>query len=170
MEKQSPDADVFQIKMIETYSDMVYRLAFAAVKSRFDADDIHQEVFVRYLKNVPVFQNADHEKAWFLRVTINCCKNHWKSAWIRKITGLSAEEPCGSYEPDELDEDSLELIEEVKKLPEKYRIVIHLFYYEDMSIEAISSITGRKQSTVRTQLTRARELLKKRLEEEYVSG
>lgn len=144
MEKQSPDADVFQIKIIETYSDMVYRLAFAAVKNRFDADDIHQEVFVRYLKNVPVFQNAEHEKAWFLRVTINCCKNHWKSAWIRKITGLSAEEPYGSYEPDELD--------------------------EDMSIEATSSIIGRKQSTVRTQFTRARELLKKRLEEEYVSG
>lgn len=167
MEKQSPDADGFQIKVIETYSDMVYRLAFSAVKNRFDADDIHQEVFVRYLKTMPVFQNVEHEKAWFLRVTINCCKNHWKSAWIRKVTGFLVEEP---YELDEPDEDSLELIEEVKKLPEKYRIIVHLFYYEDMSIEAISSITGRKQSTVRTQLTRARELLKKRLEEEYVSG
>lgn len=65
------------------------RLAYSLVKQKFDADDIHQEVFIRYLRKKPIFQNQENEKAWFLRVTINCCKNHWKSAWMRKITAVS---------------------------------------------------------------------------------
>lgn len=163
MEKQSPDTEESCLKVIETYSDMVYRLAYSMVKTQFDADDIHQEVFVRYLKKRPSFQNTEHEKAWFLRVTINCCKNHWKSAWMRKITGSLGTEPSCTFD---LDETSMELIESVKLLPEKYRMVIHLFYYENLSIDAISSVTGIKRSTIRTQLTRARELLRKRLEAE----
>ena len=68
------------LEIIEKYSDMVYRMAYSMVKNRFDAEDIHQEVFMKYLKKTPVFENTDHEKAWFLRVTVNHCKNLWKSA------------------------------------------------------------------------------------------
>ena len=146
--------------VIETYSDIVYRLAYSMVKSRFDADDIHQEVFMRYLRKEPLFQNEENEKAWFLRVTVNCCKNYWKSAWVRKVTGFIKEESAGVFEMEERDQ---ELIETVKQLPEKYRIVVHLFYYEDMSAEEISRAIGVKPATVRTQLTRARSMLKKRL-------
>ncbi len=166
MKKQSADADRVQENMIETYSNMVYRLAYSMVKSHYDADDIHQEVFLKYLKKRPLFQNRENEKAWFLRVTINCCKNHWKSAWVRKMTGFTEGNEVPGFE---LETSELELVEMVKKLPEKYRLVIHLFYYEDLPVEAVSRVTGIKPSTVRTQLTRAREMLKKRLEDDYVS-
>lgn len=166
MEKQSTDAEEFHRNIIKTYSDMVYRLAYSMVKNHFDADDIHQEVFLRYLRKKPLFQNSEHEKAWFLRITINCCKNHWKSAWVRKITGFKEEDSSSFFE---METEEYELVETVKRLPEKYRLVIHLFYYEDLPIDVISRVTGVRPSTVRTQLTRARNMLRERLEERDVS-
>ena len=149
------------LEIIEKYSDMVYRMAYSMVKNRFDAEDIHQEVFMKYLKKKPVFENTDHEKAWFLRVTVNHCKNFWKSAWIQKVIGLEEHEMSAEQE-DVHDE----LIDTVKKLPQKYRAVIHLFYYEELSVEEIGKVLGEKPSTVRTRLTRARSKLKELLEED----
>lgn len=83
MQKESLGEDDWN--MIQKYSDTVYRMAYSLAKNRYDADDIHQEVFVRYLSRKPVFENEEHEKAWFLRVTINLCRNLWKTAWKRKI-------------------------------------------------------------------------------------
>lgn len=159
MSEKSLCAD--DLEMIEKYSDMVYRMAYSMVKNRYDAEDIHQEVFIKYLKKSPKFENADHEKAWFLRVTVNHCKNYWKSAWMQRVIGL--EERDTSAEQEDVHD---ELIDTVKKLPQKYRAVIHLFYYEDLSVEEIGKILGEKPSTVRTQLTRARGMLKELLEEE----
>lgn len=153
---------------IETYSPMVYRLAYSLVKNSADADDIHQEVFIRYLKYKPCFENAEHEKAWFLRVTTNQCRNWWKTAWRRRMVSWSEyEEDRGlaARQSKEADTGS-ELIEVVKALPQKYRVVIHLFYYEQLSVEEIAGILGRKASTVRTQLTRARKKLSEMLREE----
>lgn len=151
------------IKTINKYSDMVYKLAFSMVKNKFDAEDIHQEVFVKYIDKHPVFENMEHEKAWFLRVTINLAKNLWKSTWKQKVTSLldfEKEEPTA--EPTQEDG----IIEIVKTLPKKYRIVIHLFYYEDLSMEEIAKVLQLKESTVRTQLTRARQKLKEILKED----
>ena len=78
MNKGNLEAD--QLAVINKYSNTVYRLAYSLVKNPDDAEDIHQEVFVRYISKQPSFENAGHEKAWFLRVTINQCKNLWKSA------------------------------------------------------------------------------------------
>lgn len=148
------------LDMIRRYSDMVYRMAYSMLKHEQDAEDIHQEVFLKYLKKRPSFENAEHEKAWFLRVTVNLCKNCWKTAWRQKVTGLGEEVFVKRAEekPDEL-------VEVVKQLPQKYRAVIHLFYYEELSVGEISGILGVKPSTVRTQLTRARERLKELLKE-----
>lgn len=159
MSEKSLCAD--DLEVIEKYSDMVYRMAYSMVKNRYDAEDIHQEVFMKYLKKPPVFENADHEKAWFLRVTVNLCKNFWKSAWFQRVTGL--EETDISEKQEDVHQ---ELVDTVKKLPRKYWAVIHLFYYEELSIEEISRVLGEKPSTVRTQLTRARGKLKELLEEE----
>ncbi len=149
------------LEIIEKYSNMVYRMAFSMVKCREDAEDIHQEVFMKYLRKMPVFENTEHERAWFLRVTVNQCKNYWKSAWVQRVIGLMEQDVAGGKE-DVHDE----LIDVVKKLPQKYRAVIHLFYYEDLSVEDIGKVLGEKPSTVRTQLTRARGKLKEMLEEE----
>ena len=62
--------------VVNKYADMVYRLAFAQVRSKSDADDIFQEVFLRYVRSKPVFENEEHRKAWLIRVTVNCSNNH----------------------------------------------------------------------------------------------
>lgn len=150
---------------IERNSGMVYRLAYSLVKTGADADDIYQEVFFRYVKRTPVFDSAEHEKAWFIRVTVNCCKNHWKSPWMTRRTTYeeaALEDGGNRFRTGERTEEQ-SLIETVKELPEKYRVVIHLFYYEEMTVEEIGKATATKASTVRTRLTRARRLLKEKL-------
>lgn len=150
-------------------AETVYRLAYSLVRTRADADDIFQEVFLRYMQSAPAFESAEHERAWFLRVTINCSKNFWKSPWVRRRVSMEpgdmeeaaaqntrdmGEQTCGAGGVD------LALIDVVKRLPNKYRVVIHLFYYEELSVEEIAAVTGAKASTVRTRLTRARRQLK----------
>lgn len=152
------------LDMINKHSDMVYRMAYSLLKDKYDAEDIHQEVFIKYLKKKPEFVDENHEKAWFLRVTINMCKNLWKTAWKQRVVSIDDENDIMEYELVEDERD--DIVRMVKRLPKKYRIVIHLFYYEELSIDEIASILGSKNSTVRTQLTRARAKLKDLLEEE----
>lgn len=163
MSRESLCAD--DLDMINKYSDMVYRMAYSLVKNKYDAEDIHQEVFVRYIKKRPEFASEDHEKAWFLRVTVNLCKNLWKTAWRQKVVsmGEDLEENIESIEATEASQEN-EIIEVVKKLPHKYRVVIHLFYYEELSVEEIAGVLQMKPATVRTHLTRARAKLKVMLE------
>lgn len=179
MQKRTSRADDSTIRTIQQYSPMVYRLAYSLVKSKCDAEDIHQEVFVRYITKAPAFESGEHEKAWFIRVTTNLCKNWWRTAWKRKVVSLTEyEEEYGDIDKAaesrygaetleaQLQEDKAEdIIRLVKTLPQKYRVVIHLFYYEELSVEEIAGALQLKPSTVRTQLTRARcrlgELLKK---------
>lgn len=149
-------------KVIRYYSDMVYRLAFARTGTKHDADDVFQEIFLRYVKKKPVFQDEEHRKAWLIRVTINCSNNFWSSSWKKKTQELTDEIVFET-------EETVNLYAELQQLPLKYRDVIHLFYYENMSLEEISRTLNRKNSTVRTQLTRARIILKKFMkEEDYV--
>ncbi len=182
MHRKSLCADDLRIKTIEKYSPFVYRLAFSQVKSRSDADDIHQEVFVRYITRKPDFESEEHEKAWFIRVTTNLCKNWWKTAWRRRVISMSEYEAgeirqkqggqrqSGRWSENTQSalerEKETNLIDVVKILPQKYRLVIHLFYYEEMSIEEIGKALDLKASTVRTQLTRARRILSELLKED----
>ena len=163
---QTQQTETIYEEVIRRNSDMVYRLAYSLVKTRADADDIFQEVFLRYMQNAPAFQGAEHEKAWFLRVTMNCCKNFWKSQKKKKRVALEREEMEQGGLFCELDGDSAALVDAVKQLSKKYRIVIHLFYYEELSIEEIAKLTNAKASTVRTRLTRARRQLRSLLKEE----
>lgn len=156
-EQLSLEADDAQV--IEYYSDMVYRLAFARTGNKHDAEDVYEEVFLRYLKRKPKFESEEHRRAWFLRVTVNCSNTFMSSVWQKRTEGLSEEIPFTEKE-------HLDLYRELQRLPAKYRSVIHLFYYEEMSVEEIGCILKRKPATVRTQLTRARELLRGMLKEE----
>lgn len=157
MGKQSSRAD--ELETIKRYSDMVYRMAFSLLKNKYDAEDIHQEVFLRYLRRKPKFEGPQHERAWFLRVTVNLCRNFWKTAWRQRVSSFG-EEDLEREAAEEMGEPEDEIISLVKKLPQKYRAVIHLFYYEELPTEEIARILNRKPSTIRTQLTRAREKLK----------
>ena len=146
-------------QIINMYSDMVYRLAFARTGTKEDADEVYQEVFLRLLKKRQVFESQEHCKAWLLRVTINCSNTLISSLWKKRTVALEEDLPFREKE-------SLELYEELSRLPQKYRDVIHLFYYEELPVADIAKILHRKESTVRTQLTRARTMLKEILEEE----
>ncbi|MBE5867905.1 MAG: RNA polymerase sigma factor [Lachnospiraceae bacterium] len=149
--------------IIREYSPMVYRLAFARTGSKSDADDIYQEVFLRFLQREKSFESKEHLKAWLIRVTINLALKLQTSAWFRKTESL--EEHLGFLEQICETHQELQLWQEVDKLRPKYRTVIHLFYYEGFSAEEISGMLKQKPSTVRTWLTRARQQLRAVLEE-----
>ncbi|MBP3352470.1 MAG: RNA polymerase sigma factor [Lachnospiraceae bacterium] len=156
-------------EMINRNSDMVYRLAFSMVKSVQDAEDVHQEVFIRYIRTNPLFESREHERAWFIRVTTNLCKNLWKSAWRQKMVSMDSLEETqegNAYVQQSLNEEEELLVETVKRLPFKYRVVVHLFYYEEMSLEEIAKALNLKSSNVRTRLTRARKMLREWLKED----
>lgn len=148
-----------EIQTIKRNSDMVYKLAFSQMKNKEDADDIYQDVFLRYIKYRVDFNSPEHEKAWFIRVTLNCCKTVFKSFWKTKITELNEIPETEEFSCEDLSY-ALEL------LPKNYNAVLHLFYYEDLSVEEISKILKIKQANVRMLLTRARRKLKEIIEEE----
>ena len=145
--------------VMQRYGNTVYRLAYAQTHSRADADDIYQEVFLRYFQKRPVFESEEHRKAWLLRVTINRAKSHVASAWFRYTVPL---EECTLFaEPEER-----RLDDALGRLRGGDRQLLHLFYYEQMSIREIADLLKRKEATVRTQLTRARQRLGKLLKGE----
>ena len=160
-EEQSLRTDGCLEDTIEKYSDMVYRLAFSQMKSKSDADDVFQEVFFRYVRKKPRFQSEEHQKAWLIRVTVNCCKSMYTSAWRKRTVPLDA---YMAYMPEEQRDFSRELL----KLPQKYLTVIHLHYYEDMSVDEISKAIGKSPSAVKMRLSRARKMLKGIFGEDYV--
>lgn len=146
-------------EIITYYGDMVYRIAFSKTGTKHDAEDIFQEVFMRYLRNKPEFNDEEHRKAWFIRVTVNCSRNFFTNLFRRKTRNLTEDLIFNDKEMQDLNT-------ELHKIPQKYREVIYLFYYEEMSINEISSALNRKNSTVRTQLTRARSMLKDFMDKE----
>ena len=143
------------------HSDMVYRLAVARVKNKYDADDRLQEGFLRFIKVKDKVENDEHLKALLIRITINCSKSMLSSSWFKRTESLS--ESFGV-----LDEYS-DTLDAVLRLPKKYRTVIHLHYYMGYSVNEISSILKSKPSTVKSQLHRARKQLKIELEGEEVN-
>lgn len=151
-------------KLLEMYSGTVYRIAYARTRNRQDAEDITQNVFLKYVCTNKRFKSEEHRKAWILRVAVNCTNDFVKSAHYRRKADLD-EIPEESEELSYELEEKSEVYYAVQSLPEKYRIPIHLFYYEDMSIAQIAAITKEKQSTVKSQLSRARSMLKEILKE-----
>jgi RNA polymerase sigma-70 factor (ECF subfamily) len=142
---------------IRKNTDKMYRAAIAITHCKADAEDAVHDAFVKLFEKQPRFDSSKHETAWLIRVTVNRCKNTLKSR--SKTTELLDIYPTQN-------DSQFELIEIIKTLPDKYRIAIHLFYYEGYSTKEIAQMTKQKDSTVREQLTRARRLLKKYLEEE----
>lgn len=153
-------------EVLSKYSGMVYRLAYARTMNRYDAEDITQEVFMKYMKHQDKLQEEEYRKAWLIRVTINAAKSLLTSAWNRKRVSMEEVEgmlEANAYQKGEADSG---LLLEVAKLPDKYRIIVHLFYFEELSVKEISAVMRMKESTVKSHLFRARERLKKTLKEE----
>ena len=148
---------------MKTHGHTVYRLALCRMQSVPDAEDVYQDVFLRYFQKRPRFESEEHRRAWLLRVTLNRARSLFASAWFRKTVPL---EECTAFvQPEEG-----KLDEALRRLPQKDRTLLHLFYYEELATKEMARLLGRRESTVRTQLTRARRKLAEIMKgEAYVS-
>jgi RNA polymerase sigma-70 factor (ECF subfamily) len=145
-------------RILETYADMILRISYSYLRRTVDAEDICQNVILKYLSSHQRFDSREHEKAWIIRTTINACKDVKKSAFFVKTIGLDAvPERAIPEEPVSV------LTEELKKLPANYRISIHLFYYEGYTIKEIAQILGKRETVVANYLSRGRKRLKEAL-------
>lgn len=156
MEVQTKRTVVSSDELIKKYIDMVYRLALARTKDKSHADDVVQEVFLRLISAKREFESEEHVKAWLIRVTINCSNSVFESSWFKRTVPLTEDISFDTPEKSEV-------YYAVLELPQKYRTVIHLFYYEDMQISEIADCIGSKVSTVKSQLHRGREMLREKL-------
>ena len=143
------------------YQTMVFRLAYSYTRSRSDAQDICQEVFLRYFCRRPPFASEEHRRAWLLRVTINRCRSLYRSAWWKRIVPLEKASPLAAPPPDDP-----ALSQALDRLPVKYRTVIHLSCHEHMDTQEIAELLGVKPGSVRSQLSRGRAMLEELLKEE----
>ena len=149
--------------LIEEYSDMVYRLAMSRTRNKEASEDVYQEVFFRIAKKRPEFADKEHEKAWLIRVTINCSKNILGDKFMKhNVAEINASCQDDETFPDRNDEKN-DLYYAVLELPLKDRTVIYLFYYEGYKIEEISKILKLNENTVKAQLSRARQKLKEKM-------
>ena len=148
-------------RLLDNYGNHILRLAYTYVHNLSDAEDILQDTLVQYLKTTPVFENAAHEKAWLLRTAANLSKNRIRYNRLRTTDELNEELIA------EEREDLSFVWEAVSQLPVAQREIIHLFYQEGYSAAQIATIVGRRESTVRSDLTRARKRLKTILKEAY---
>ena len=146
-------------QIVTQYGNKLFRVAFSMMRDKSDAEDAVQDVFMKLYEKQPHFESPDHEIAWLIKVTVNLCKNRLRSHWWKRA------EPILETHPAQTDEQQ-SIMQTVLELPSRYRIVIHLFYYEGYSTKEIAEITKQKESTVRQQLTRARRMLKDILEGE----
>lgn len=147
----------------EKYRDRLFAAAFHICRNAADADDVVQETLLRYHKTDMEYENEEHLKAWLLRVAINQAKNVNRSFFRHRIVPL--EDYMETLTFDSRDSENLFL--EVMRLPEKYRIVIHLYYYEEYSVREISQILGITDSNTKIRLARGRAKLKEKLQEEW---
>ena len=144
--------------VINKYSDMIYRLALTRTNSKENSEDIYQEVFLRLARKMPKFESEEHEKAWLIRVTINCSKNLLRSGFLKNTSELKEDIAFETKERHEI-------YYAVQRLPLKYRTIIYLYYYENYKINQISKIIKVNENTIKSRLARARERLKQYLKE-----
>lgn len=144
---------------IERYADMVLRLCMVSLKNPQDAEDVVQTVFLKYTLSSQIFETADHEKAWLIRVTVNCCRDLLKSFFRKHTVSL---EDISEYAVKTTPEQS-SVLEAVRSLPKKYREVVYLHYYEGYTAPEIAGILHLNPNTVYTHLSRARDQLKEML-------
>jgi len=155
------DANRLLEEAISKYANTVKRVSFMYIRNAADAEDIMQEVFIKYMLRAhrgERFESDQHEKSWILRVTVNQCKDYMKSYWRRNVSQIGDQDFAAP------EEDGGGVLEYIRMLPKNYRVLFYLFYYETYTVPEISKITGVKTNTIYSSLSRARVMLKKYME------
>jgi len=146
-------------RAIDLYADMVRRLCMIHLKNQADSEDVFQTVFLKYALSSAMFENEEHEKAWIIRVTINACRDLLRSFFHSRTVPL--EELVDL--PADTSSDVREVLDAVLDLPEKYRDVVYLYYFEGYTAPEISKIVKKNPNTVYSLLTRSKKLLREKL-------
>ena len=145
------------------YLDCIYRVAVNGCQNYADAEDVVQDTFLKLWKQGGKFEDEEHLRKWLIRVTVNGCNSLWRSAWKRRTTYLEemTKEPAFSTP------ERSNLYFAVRELPQKYRQIVHLYYFEEYSVKEIADIMGLSETAVQTRLQRARQKLKEILKEAW---
>ena len=147
--------------LVQRYHQNLYAVAYSVCSNREDAEEAAQDAFIQYHISKKEFDSEEHIRAWLIRVTINKAKNAAKRFWRRNRTSLEDQLTTLSFESEE----ASQVFEAVMQLAPKYRIVVHLFYYEDYSVREITEILKISEANVKTRLSRARVMLRDTLKE-----
>ncbi|WP_291637983.1 sigma-70 family RNA polymerase sigma factor [Clostridium sp.] len=142
------------------YGNILFRVCMVYLGNKEDVEEALQEAFIKLIYNCPKFNNNEHEKAWFIKITINICKDMLRSPWRKRVVKM---ENIETYYDNTSD---IHIMEEILKLPIKYKGIIHLYYFEDYSVKEISEILKITESAVKMRLKRGRDILKIELEGE----
>lgn len=148
------------VPLAERYMDTIFRVAYGCLRSRADADDVTQDVLIQLYKTDTAFESDEHIRRWLIRVTVNRCKNIFRSPWYRR-EDIAAYENSLIFEAPE----HRELFDAVMALDKHYRVPVLLYYFEGYSQKEIAQLLSIPEETVRTRLFRARGKLKTKLTE-----
>lgn len=147
--------------VIMKYSSMILRIAAQNTKDYYAAEDITQEVFIKFMSCGKAIEDENYLKAWLIKVTINMCRNYVKSSWLQRTVPIQERDITDYFD---LAEDKY-IFESIMKMPDKYKNVLYLYYYEGYTVPEVAEILDKKENTVSTWLRRARIELKKRIGE-----
>lgn len=145
--------------IVEENIGAVYRLALSYCRNKADAEDVVQNTFARLLETKTDFQAQGHVKRWLMRVAINESKNLLKSFWKKNVSSIEVLKT----EPEGRMQENIDFIDQIYKLPPKYRVVIHLYYFEGYRVQEIADILNISKSNVQVRLLRARNRLKNQM-------
>ena len=148
-------------QIYEKHVTMIYRICFTYMKNASDTEDAVQDTFYRLIKTNPTFENDEHQKAWLIRVATNVCKNKLTHWWRKREDVDLYQQTVGECQKAN---DTLEVI---MSLPDKYKTVIYLYYYEGYTSVEIAKILNKPNSTIRNHLHEARELLRVKLGDDF---
>lgn len=148
-------------RLVDLYADMILRISYSYLKQTYDAEDICQTVFLKILTKDLRFDSPEQEKAWIIRATINACKDHLRSAFYRRSVPLEAAETVAAPQVPKS-----HVMEALQTLPDKYRVVLYLYYYEEFSTKEIGTILKKSESAISARLSRGRRMLRTYLETE----
>lgn len=152
--------------LISLYGNDVLRIATAYTHNTTIAEDIFQDVFIKVSRNINKFEKRSSEKTWIIRITINTCKDYLKSSWNKKVISMeNIDDNSNLHTEDDLlkTEISNIVVQEILKLPLKYKDILLLYYYQDFSTSEIAKILSIPEPSVRTRLKRARDMIKDKL-------
>lgn len=150
-------------ELAASYQGSLFAAAFNVCKNAQDAEDVVQDTFVQYYTTKKEFESEQHIRAWLMRVAVNKAKNINRTFWRRNKISIEESMETLVFETPAAET----LFETVMQLSDKYRIVIHLYYYEEYAVREIAQILKLSESNVKIRLSRGRAMLKETLKEEW---